>query len=456
MATALPKLPAIDSAQAALKERLATALDRVRRRTLSLVEQLSDDALNVVHDPLMSPVAWDLGHIANFEELWLVRRAGGCQPLRGDIGNVYDAFTAPRPERGSLQYLRGDDCRAYMEAVRERALECLERADLSPDRDRLLAGGFVYELILRHEQQHTETILQTLQIMTSEEYRPQRLGRTPSPQGDPPAEMVVVPAGECEIGALPQWFAYDNELPQHVRDLPPFWIDTAPVTNREFAEFVEDDGYQRRELWSADGWDWRAANGITQPLYWEAGESEQAGLLVRSFAELKPLDPQQPVCHVSWFEADAFARYAGKRLPTEAEWEKAASWDPAGGDKRRYPWGETADARHANLDQLAFGAAPVGAYPAGRSAVGAHQMMGDVWEWTASGFERYDGFEAFPYAEYSEVFFGGPYRVLRGGSWATQPDAVTTAFRNWDHPDRRQIFAGFRCARDAEPGEERS
>jgi iron(II)-dependent oxidoreductase len=172
---------------------------------------------------------------------------------------------------------------------------------------------------------------------------------------------------------------------------------------------------------------------------------------VRWFDSLEPLDSSKPVCCVSWFEADAYARYAGKRLPREAEWEKAASWTPSG-EKRPYPWGEEPPSRSkANLDQLSFSTAPAGAYPEGTSAYGAEQMLGDVWEWTASGFDAYPGFEAFPYSEYSEPFFCGLFKTLRGGSWATQPEAVTTTFRNWDYPDRRQIFAGFRCARDAEP-----
>ena len=327
---------------------------------------------------------------------------------------------------------------------------CIAEADVSAASDPLLAGGYVFDLVIRHEQQHTETILQTLQIMTAETYVPPRAAELPRTT-EPPAAMVLVEGGPFEMGADSEAFAYDNERPRHQRHLEPFWIDVLPVSNLQICGFIEDGGYDRRELWSREGWGWREDKGRTLPRYWQR---EPDGYWVRSFGELVPLDPRRPVCHVSWYEAEAYARYAGKRLPTEAEWEKAASWDPNRETKRRYPWGDDAPAaERANLDQRAFGTAPAGAYPGGAGAYGAQQLIGDVWEWTASGFDAYAGFEPFPYPEYSEPFFGGPFKVLRGGSWATQPGVATTTFRNWDYPERRQIFAGFRCARDAESGE---
>jgi gamma-glutamyl hercynylcysteine S-oxide synthase len=242
-------------------------------------------------------------------------------------------------------------------------------------------------------------------------------------------------------------FTYDNERTRHEVDVAPFLIDPAPVTNGEFIAFIEDGGYEREKLWPDDGMRW-LERGRRLPRYWSR---DGDGFAVRSFDVVAPVDESLPVCHVSWYEADAFARWAGKRLPTEAEWEKAASWDDSAHAKRVYPWGDSAPTlERANLDQLAFGTAPADAYAEGASPYGALQMLGDVWEWTASSFEPYPSFEAFPYREYSEEFFGGPYRVLRGGAWATHPEAVSNTFRNWDHPERRQIFAGFRCAEDAE------
>jgi iron(II)-dependent oxidoreductase len=425
-------------------------LGEARARTLSLVESLSEDALNRVHDPLMSPVVWDLGHIATFEDLWLAQNAFGTPPLRADLGRVYDPFIAARSERGELPYLRSEDCLGYMEAVRARTLELLESADLSDDAGPLLAGGLVYEMILRHERQHSETILQTLQLMTGPEYTPRRAYETPPAAGRPQG-MLLVPEGPFEMGAVSalggSGFSYDNERPGHEVELAPFYIDPTPVTNGDFIAFITDDGYERPELWSEDGRRW-LEKGRRLPRYWSR---DGDGFAVRSFDAVASVDPRRPLCHVCWYEADAYARYAGKRLPTEAEWEKAASWDASAQAKRLYPWGDAAPTRElANLDQLAFGTAPAGAYEASASPCGALQMLGEVWEWTASGFEAYPGFEAFPYPEYSEEFFGGPYRVLRGGAWATQPEAVTNTFRNWDYPERRQIFSGLRCARDVE------
>jgi len=426
---------------------LAGRLQEVRARTLFLVEGLSDEALNQVHDPLMSPIAWDLGHIATFEDLWLVQKAFGRPALRADLGKVYDPFTAPRSERGALPYLRGADVLRHLEAVRGRTLALLEDADLSGAAEPLLAEGFVYEMVLRHEQQHTETILQTLQIMISEPYDPPAR-RTLPPAEDVEGDMALVPGGPFEMGAPPEGFAYDNERPRHAHDVPAFLIDRVPVTNGQMLDFIGDGGYRRPELWAAAGWAWREREAVELPRYWSC---DDGAYLVRAFGAEAPVDPGLPVCHVSWYEADAYARWAGKRLPSEAEWEKAAAWDPGSGQSRPHPWGgQAASERVANLGQLSFGAAPSGAYRGGESPCGMRQAAGDVWEWTASPFEGYRGFRAFPYREYSEEFFGGPYRVLRGGSWATQPEAVSNTFRNWDYPERRQIFAGFRCAADPE------
>jgi iron(II)-dependent oxidoreductase len=432
---------------ASTRASIAARLEETRARTLLLIGGVSEEALNQVHDPLMSPIAWDLGHIATFEDLWLAQNPFDRPPLRGDLADVYDPFTAPRDRRGALPYLRVDDALRHMEAVRGRTLGLLEGADLGESGGALLANAFVYEMVLRHEQQHCETILQTLQIMTTEPYEPPARRRLP-PAGRIAGEMAFVPAGPFEMGAPARGFAYDNERPRHASAVEAFLIDRVPVTNGDMLEFIEDGGYSRSDLGGSEGWAWRRREDANMPRYWERSGG---GYVVRSFAQEQALDATLPVCHVSWHEADAYARWAGKRLPTETEWEKAAAWNPAAGDSRPQPWGSyPANEQVANLDQLAFGCAPSGAYARGESACGMRQAAGDVWEWTASAFEGYRGFRAFPYREYSEEFFGGPYRVLRGGSWATRPDAVSNTFRNWDHPERRQIFAGFRCAADVE------
>jgi iron(II)-dependent oxidoreductase len=349
-----------------------------------------------------------------------------------------------------LPYLRAAHALGHMERVRDRILGLLAEADLGESAPPLLADGFVYEMVLRHEQQHSETILQTLQIMTGERYDAAAKRRPDTPVAADPldGEMALVPAGPFEMGAASRGFAYDNERPRHTRDVAAFLIDRVPVSNGRMIEFIADGGYRRPELWRREGWAWRERERIELPRYWRRRDGRYT---VRSFGDVAAIDPMLPVCHDSWHEADAYARWARKRLPTEAEWEKAAAWNPAHSVSRPLPWGNrAATTTLANLDQLSFGCTPAGAYAAGESACGMRQAAGDVWEWTASPFEAYRGFRAFPYAEYSEEFFGGPYRVLRGGSWATQPDSVSNQFRNWDHPERRQIFAGFRCAADLE------
>jgi iron(II)-dependent oxidoreductase len=374
------------TAKSSPKDAIAGRLAEARRRTLDLIEPLDDEQLNHVYSPILSPLAWDLGHIANFEELWLVQTIGNREPLHGDLGRFYDAIENPRKTRGELPILRDAELRAYLEDVRRRALEVLEDPDIEigPDADDpLLRDGFVYEMLIAHEHQHNETMLQLL--MMADGYEPVGTAPAPAFEAAPPGpETVAVQGGEHWIGAPPVGFAYDNERPRHPVELEPFEIDRAPVTNGAYIAYVEETGAE-------------------PPLYWE--RDGERGWVNTAMGRRQSIDPALPVVHVSWHEADAFARWAGKRLPTEAEWEAAAAGLP---------------------------------------------LVGQAWEWTSSDFLAYPGFEAFPYREYSEVFFGDTYKVLRGGSWATHRDDLRPSFRNWDLPQRRQIFAGLRCARDAD------
>ena len=428
---------------------LAARLVHVRRRTLDLVEPLSDEQLERQHNPLMSPVLWDLGHIARFEERWLTsdvapaaRQAG--RPAGEDLG-IYDAVSNPRASRGGLALMQRGEALAFLRAVREKTLERLATDPLDPS-DPLRAEGFAYNLVAQHEAQHHETMLQALGLIPDLRYEPV-FRESPRPATyTPDTDMVVVPAGAFPLGSGRTPLAYDNEQPVHWLELRAFAIDAAPVSSAAYLRFVEDGGYARRELWSEQGWRWRETAGVLHPGAWSR---EGGGWVEHRFGRVRPLALNRPVVHVSWHEAAAYARWAGKRLPTEAEWEKAASWDVAAHAKRAYPWGdEPPTGEHANLDQRLFGPAEIGAYPRGRSFYGCHQLIGDVWEWTASDFLPYPGFQAFPYREYSEIFFGSEYKVLRGGSWATSSFVARNTFRNWDLPIRRQIFAGFRCAAD--------
>jgi len=365
------------SSKGAIADRLAEA----RRTTLELIEPLDDEQLNRVYSPLLSPLAWDLGHIANFEELWLVQTIGEREPLHGELGRLYDAIENPRKTRGELPILRDAELRGYLADVRERTLDVLGEVEIGPDApDPLLREGFIYEMLIAHEQQHSETMLQLLQMV--DEYAPIDPSLGALSVSPPGPETVAIPGGEYEIGAPQRGFAYDNERPRHTVELDSFEIDRTPVSNATYLQFMEETGAE-------------------PPMYWER---DGGGWVLTNMGGRDPIDPAHPLLHVSWHEAGALARWAGKRLPTEHEWEAA--------------------------------------YP-------RLEGVGQAWEWTSSDFLAYPSFEAFPYPEYSEVFFGDEYKVLRGASWATHPNVARSSFRNWDLPQRRQIFAGVRLARDA-------
>jgi iron(II)-dependent oxidoreductase len=419
------------------------ALAEARERSLAIVAPFSDAEMEAAHNPLMSPLVWDLAHIAAYEDLWLCHRHGGLELLHPELAAMYDAFETPRAVRGDLPLLDRGQALEYLADVRARSLQVLDAAGPG--------DGTLVELVLRHEQQHDETMLQAIEL--SQLATAPGMPRTPppAPSDRPPLsglERVDVPAGPFLRGANGRAFSYDNERPQHPTDVRAFHIARVPITNATFLTFVEGGGYERREWWSDEAWHWKEEYDITHPGGWTRGGGGE--WTVHRVDGTAPLAPAEPVVHVSWFEADAFARAHGARLPTEAEWEKAATWNQATGETLAYPWGDTAgDANgRANLDHGGFGCAPAGAYPAGAAPCGALGMLGDVWEWTSSAFTPYPGFVAHPYREYSEVFFGDGHRVLRGGSWATRTRVATPTFRNWDLPQRRQIFSGIRLVWD--------
>ena len=427
---------------------VAAALAGARERSLGLLEPLDAGALTRQHSPLMSPLVWDLGHVANYEDLWLVRAITGEAAERPELDGLYDAFRHPRSERPGLPVLDPDAARAYAAGVRSRALDLVEHLDLGDGAPRLVAGGFVHNLVVQHEHQHDETMLATLQLMPAPGYRPASEA-PPAPSGAAHPHEILLPGGPFVMGTSLEPWALDNERPAHQVELRPFWLDTTAVTNGAYAEFVADGGYDDPRWWSPDGWAFRRQAGLEHPQFWAA---DGAWWSRDRFGWIEPLPADQPVQHVAWHEADAFARWAGKRLPTEAEWEFAASWSPEE-RKRRWPWGDTDPTPgHAALwygPRSPYGPSPVTAHPRGANPWGVLGLVGGVWEWTSSDFVGHPGFESWPYREYSEVFFGPRYKVLRGGSWAVHPSALRATFRNWDYPIRRQIFAGFRCARDA-------
>ena len=438
---------------------VVAGLAAARRRTLELVATLSDEELTRVHSPLMSPLVWDLGHIAAYEDLWLVHRHAGRELLHPELAELYDAFETPRAVRGQIEMLDRARAHEYLEQVRERTLDAIVRLGVG--------DGLVHEMVIQHEYQHNETMLQTLGLARLDGHRPPGIGAV-AVGGPGPVlsglETVVVPGGAFELGAPAGRFSFDNERPRHPASLPAFAIGRVPVTNASWLSFAEGGGYERREWWSDEGWAWKEEYDISRPGGWttDLPETRRPPVLTAGGApSLKgqpvfewrvgghvPLDPQGPALHVSWFEADAFARAHGLRLPTEAEWEKAATWDQQTGQTLEWPWGSRdRRSQHANLfESGAWGTTAVGSRPSGAAPCGALDMIGNVWEWTSSPFGGYPGFVAHPYREYSEVFFGEDHRVLRGGSWATSQRVISPSFRNWDLPQRRQIFSGVRIA----------
>ena len=421
-----------------------------RERTLELVSDLTDEQLAVPMMEVVNPFRWELGHVAFFYDVFLLRALGSGAFLLNDAENLYDSFKVDHDDRWGLPLPLRDETLAYMRRVLERVARRLELRD--PD-DR---ESYLHRLSILHEDMHGEAFTymrQTLEYPQPQLAIAQDRSGLQRIRGGPLAGDVEIPGGTFELGAVRDApFVFDNEKWGHPVEVHPFKMARAPVTNAEFAEFVEDRGYLRRELWSHQGWVWRGKTGAQHPSCWVRTGT---GWMRRHFDRLVPAEPHAPVIHVNWYEAEAYCCWAGRRLPTEAEWELAASAEPAPDGrgitarKRRYPWGdEPPSTERANLDSRFLGCVDVGAFASGDSAFGCRQMLGNVWEWTASAFYPFPGYVVdTPYREYSAPWFG--YRkVLKGGAWATRSRLANNTYRNFFQPYRRDIFAGLRtCAR---------
>ena len=423
-----------------MTQALARSVADARRRTLELVAGLRDGDLLGPRLAIVNPPLWELGHVAWFQERWVLRHAAGRAPLRADGDALYDSAAIPHDARWELPLPDLAGTLAYLREVEARVVA-------------LAAGGgadpYFVRLSVHHEDMHLEAMAFTRQTLGCA--APPLSGRaTVEGEAGDLAGDSDVPGGTFLLGADPGVaFAFDNEQWAHAVVLSPFRIGRAPVTQARFAEFVDDGGYRRRDLWSEAGWRWRESAGAEGPVYWER---RPGGWARRDFDRWVPVEPHRPIVNVCWYEAEAWCRWAGRRLPTEAEWEAAAAGErgPGGGlasTRRRYPWGEappTAERAHAGACGLR--AVDVAALSAGDSAFGCRQMLGNVWEWTASDFLPYPGFAPGPYREYSAPWFG-THKVLRGGSFATSLDLLGNTFRNFYTPDRRDPWAGFRtCA----------
>jgi iron(II)-dependent oxidoreductase len=438
---------------------LIAALRETRARTLELVNDLNEAQLIGPRLQIVNPLRWEIAHVAWFQEYWVLRHLGGQPPILKNGDELYDSARVAHDTRWDLPLLARDKTLAYMERVLERVIE--QASSESPSlKD---AEGYDQEyfltLVLLHEQMHDEAITYTRQTLSyptptlavTSKVRfaedNEALGQT----SDDLTRNAQIPGGKFILGSThEERFIFDNEQLAHDVEIFPFAISKTAVSNGQFRNFIEDNGYKRSELWTAEGWQWRTAVDAEHPVYWRR---EGSDWLRRNFDEWVGLDERLPVIHVNWHEADAYCRWAGRRLPTEAEWEMAASAEPTANGrglttrKRRYTWGDDLPSpERANLDWRAMGCMPVDALPAGDSAFGCRQMIGNVWEWTASDFNPNPGFVAGPYKEYSAPWFGD-HKVLRGGCWVTRSRLIHNTYRNFYTPDRRDVWAGFRtCA----------
>jgi iron(II)-dependent oxidoreductase len=400
-------------------------LRSARARTLELAVDLDDAQWMGPRLAIVNPMLWELGHIAWFQEYWTLRRTGAA-PLRADGDGLYDSARVAHDTRWDLPLPSRADTLGYLGEVLARSLDAV------PDGE-----SYFHLLALFHEDMHDEALTYTRQTLAYPE--PALALRDAAADAGPHPGDAAVPAARILLGATPgDGFVFDNEKWAHPVDVPAFRMARAPVTNEEYARFVDAGGYEQRRFWSEAGWLWRARADATHPVYWESAGGEWR---VRAYDRLEPLRPHRPVIHVCWYEAEAYCNWAGRRLPSEAEWELAAS-TPA---KRRFPWGDDAPSgRHANLDGRLGGPVDVASFPDGDAACGCRQMIGNVWEWTSSDFQPYPGFVADPYKEYSQPWFASPHKVLRGGCWATRARLLRNTWRNFYPPDRRDVLAGFR------------
>jgi ergothioneine biosynthesis protein EgtB len=437
-------------------EEIRELMTRARADTLKLFETARESDL--VESPGFGfrPIIWHLAHMGVFEAYWLLQKLGGQPAPDERYESIFDPIRTPREESRNLPSRR--EMEQYLNRVRAEAFRVLDRTTFD-EGDALLRDAYIFHLVLEHEYQHQETLAYLLHMLDpSKKKRPatttdeaHNFGGIAQTATATEPSMITIPAGEFEMGAVWNSFAYDNELPPQRIHVPAFRLDRLLVTNEEYAHFVDEGGYVRREWWSDEGWQAREREQWTMPLYWSKGDE---GWRARRMFDEGLLDAAHPAAGISWFEAEAYARFAGKRLPTEAEWEKAAS--TAGGDanghepKRRFSWGESKPTTAlCNFNNHFWGTTRVGSFPQGASADGCLDMTGNVWEWTADAFGPFPGFKPFPYPEYSEAWFDGDHRVLKGGSWATRPSVLRTSFRNFFRRHFRIAFAGLRCAADA-------
>jgi len=425
---------------------LIAMLDDARQRTLELTQDLPAQRHLGPKLSTVNPPQWEIGHVGFFHDHFVLHQLHGLPSYQiPNAQALYDSMGVAHDKRWTLDLPSMADTFAYLRTVRDTMVSQL------PEGLTDSATSYVWQLATFHEDMHGEAFAYTRQTLADPRpvIAPPAGGLAPLDVGGLDGE-VFVPGGEHTLGAdQTVAFRFDNEKPTYTQVCAPFTIDIAPITNAAFARFVQAGGYENPAYWSPAGWVWREGQSVTAPRYWRRGP---AGWQIRDFDRWLPLPPNAPVSHVSQHEANAYCQWAGRRLPTELEWEVAASrqaqGQTLGSHKNLYPWGdEPHGASLANTDGYRVGCVDVAAYPNGDSALGCRQMLGNVWEWTSSLFKPYPGFSADLYAEYSEPWFADGRVVLRGGSWATRSRYLNNNTRNFFPPERNDIIAGFRtCA----------
>ncbi|MAI10987.1 MAG: hypothetical protein CMM66_05345 [Rhodospirillaceae bacterium] len=429
------------------KDYLVNILEDAHSRTLELLDGLDVDQMMGPRLPVVNPLLWEIGHVAWFTEQFILRKLHGFDPVRPELDDVYDSIAIEHSVRWDLPLLQLNESLAYIDEIKNKIFDRLDEGEADE------ADSFIYQFATFHQDMHNEAYSysrQTLAYPAPKFAAAQDLSLTEADTGPYPGDANI-PGGMFRLGSERDApFLFDNEKWAHDVTVYPFKIAKAPVTNEEFAAFVADDGYSRRELWPDVAWGDLRASGQQHPIYWSPDGPGKWRL--KRFDQVIDLPPHEPVVHVNWYEAMAYCEWAGRRLPTEIEWEAAAASEPDGTGlsrtKRPYPWGQEPDARgKANLDGTSLGCVDVAAFADGDSAWGCRQMLGNVWEWTISTFEPYPGFSADAYRDYSETVFY-TRKVLRGGAWATRSRMVNNMHRNFFTHERQDVLAGFRtCAR---------
>ena len=425
------------------RKSLIEQFKEVRARTLELVKTLEKDDFVVQTAPYMSPPKWHIGHVSWVFEAILSKIEKNYEFYSKEfseyLNSYYQQFGKPHDKalRGIISRPTVEQIFEYFNLINQRMTNFLQKTSLSENDTRLIQMGF------HHECQHQELLVYDLQHLLAEQYRPVKKNSPPSPSLMEPSS-VKISGGLYKMGYNGTEYCYDIELPEHNVYLNDYKIDAFPVTNEQYLKFIEDGGYTDYKFWLSDGWEKVKENNWSAPMYWEKIDGHW---MTRDFAGKRKINPREPVCHVSFYEASAYCKWLGKRLPTEAEWEKAACWNEEKQRKTSFPWGNELPSSQANLlESYLWNCSEIGAYPNGKSQSGCHQMIGDVWEWTASEFVGYPGFKT-GFDEYNDKWFTNQ-KVLRGGSFGTPKMSIRASYRNFFRLDERWLFSGFRCAED--------